>query len=64
MITNNSKDFASQIEQLIADTCAAIDSAYLSEDFLQSVNESFDRIPILRDLGSQAEKDGDTTDPA
>jgi hypothetical protein len=64
MKTDDVKDFASQIEQLIADTCAAIDSAYLSEDFLESANKSYDRIPILRDLGSQAEKDGDTTDPA
>jgi hypothetical protein len=64
MNQSDPKGFAAHIEQLISDTCAAIDSAYLSEDFLKSANESFDRIPILRDLGSQAEKDGNTTDPA
>lgn len=57
-------DFATALEQLIADTCAAIDSAYMSEDFLESANEAFDKIPIFKSLKQQAEQDGDKTDPA
>lgn len=57
-------DFALEIERLVEETCAAIDSAYMSEEFLTAANESFNRIPIFKTLQEQAEKDGNTTNPA
>lgn len=62
MISDEDKNFAIMLERMIEETCASIDSAYLSEDFLASANESFDKIPIFRSLRAEAENNGDPTD--
>jgi hypothetical protein len=64
MIKESDMDFVLEIERLIRETCSAIDSAYMSEEFLTSANESFDKIPSLRSLKTQMEKDGNPTDPS
>lgn len=64
MIKESDRDFALEIEKLIKETCAAIDSAYMSEDFLSSANESFDRIPSLKNLKTLLEKDVNPSDPS
>lgn len=40
-------DFAQKILDLVKETCSAIDSAFMSEDFVKQVDESFGEIPNI-----------------
>lgn len=60
----NDKDFGRYIDDLIASAGAAIDSALMSDDFVEGVDEALGDIDNLARALSPTEKHGDTPDTA
>lgn len=56
------KDFGSFIDDLVASASASIDSALLSEDFIDGVDEALGDIDNLARALSPTEKNGDSPD--
>ena len=55
-------DFAQKILDLVKDTCSAIDSALMSEDFVTQIDESFGEIPnIAGEHSSPSENHANTS---
>lgn len=58
----NDQDFGSYIDELIAAASASIDSAMMSDEFIESVDEALGDIDNLARAQNPAEKNGDTPD--
>lgn len=55
-------DFGKEIEALIRGTISALDSAFMSDDFLESADKSFGEIPNFMSKMSLAEEHVDSSD--
>jgi len=56
------KDFAELIENLVAEASAAIDSALMSDEFLQAVDQSLVQIPNTMGEQPPTEQHANTSD--
>jgi len=62
MIEEKDTEFAQMIIDLMKSTCDAIESARLSEDFMQALDESLGEIPnIESDSRASAENNGNSS---
>ena len=57
-------EFGKEIENLVKSTIAAMDSAFMSDDFLESADKSFNEIPNFMSKMSLAEDHVDSSDTA
>jgi hypothetical protein len=58
----SNKDFAQEIEQLLEEAAASINSALLSDEFMISFKQAIGEIPNLVGAHTQQEQDANSSD--